>query len=164
MLWGEAGVGKSDLLARFGRWAERDRRACYVFLHNIHVRGDRLPRYVVKTVVGRLTAGRRREFRRTWLFQLLRGVMKEALRRYSDDPARTHSREEWLDFYSKLLGDHSAPGANVSTPTTAPRIASCSRFFFRPTRPPAARTTNARPGPPPAGSRAKPSTPTTPIG
>ncbi|MBW3596988.1 MAG: hypothetical protein KY475_06900, partial [Planctomycetes bacterium] len=56
VLWGEAGVGKSHLLARFSRWAESDCRACYVFLHNIHVDAERLPRYIGKSVVSRLTS------------------------------------------------------------------------------------------------------------
>ena len=58
LLWGEAGVGKSHLLARFHGWAEKDDRALYVFLHNVHVNAERLPRYVLKSVVSRLTAGR----------------------------------------------------------------------------------------------------------
>src|SRR4051812_24164429 len=33
VLWGEAGVGKSHLLARLARWAAQDGRACAVYLH-----------------------------------------------------------------------------------------------------------------------------------
>jgi len=34
VLWGEAGIGKSHVLARLGRWAA-DGNACFVYLHNL---------------------------------------------------------------------------------------------------------------------------------
>src|SRR5262245_43835200 len=35
VLWGQAGIGKSHLLARLARWARRDDRACLIYLHNL---------------------------------------------------------------------------------------------------------------------------------
>jgi hypothetical protein len=62
LLVGGAGTGKSHLLSRLYRWAGertsngRD-RACYVYLHNILADPDRLPRYLLKNVVSRLSDG-----------------------------------------------------------------------------------------------------------
>src|SRR5262249_3205568 len=35
LLWGEAGIGKSHLLARLARWADQDQHACLIYLHNL---------------------------------------------------------------------------------------------------------------------------------
>ena len=64
-LLGGAGVGKSHLLSRLYRWASEPSpgggpRACYVYLHNILADPDRLPRYLLKYVVSRLSEGRPR--------------------------------------------------------------------------------------------------------
>src|SRR5258708_4986811 len=42
VLWGEAGIGKSHLLSRLGRWA--DGKACFVYLHNLQADPHSLPR------------------------------------------------------------------------------------------------------------------------
>lgn len=57
VLWGEPGIGKSHLLARFSRWAETDQRGYYFFLHNLQVSPERLPRYVLKCVIHELSHG-----------------------------------------------------------------------------------------------------------
>src|SRR5437764_9482744 len=72
VLWGEAGVGKSHLLARLGRWAGHERRACLVYLHNLQAAPGRLPRSVLHAAVSILTQGRRRDLHDTPLFQLAR--------------------------------------------------------------------------------------------
>jgi hypothetical protein len=129
VLWGEAGIGKSHLLARFSRWAEEDRRACYVFLHNIHVHAERLPRYILKSVVSRLTSGRRHEFRRTRLYGLMYRVMNEAIRRYSDDPQVHRSQYEWLTYFEKLLNDHLRQGRRRRDPDDATIYRVLFEFF-----------------------------------
>ena len=43
ILWGEAGVGKSHLLSRLGRWAGAEGRAYFVYLHNLQAAPERLP-------------------------------------------------------------------------------------------------------------------------
>src|SRR5579871_5345077 len=35
VLWGEAGIGKSHLLSRLARWANRNNQAYFVYLHNL---------------------------------------------------------------------------------------------------------------------------------
>lgn len=55
VVFGEAGVGKSHLLARFCRWAQRERTGHVVFLHNLQARPARLARYVLKCVMATLT-------------------------------------------------------------------------------------------------------------
>ncbi len=93
-LLGGAGVGKSHLLSRLYRWANEttpsgDPRACYVYLHNILADPDRLPRYVLKYVVSRLTLGGRGPLYRTPLF----GFLDRAIRHACDSmpPGDGHS-------------------------------------------------------------------------
>src|SRR5437870_3843261 len=40
LLWGEAGIGKSHLLARFHHWAGEANHACCVYLHNLSASPD----------------------------------------------------------------------------------------------------------------------------
>src|SRR5262249_51975919 len=75
-LLGGAGVGKSHLLSRLYRWAgepakDGGPRACYVYLHNILADPDRLPRYLLKYVVSRLSEGGRGPLHQTPLFRFL---------------------------------------------------------------------------------------------
>ena len=84
VLWGEAGVGKSHLLARLARWAEDDHRACFVYFHNLQARADTLPRYVVNCAVSTLTGGRTGGFQQTTLFWLVNAALKAALDRHEE--------------------------------------------------------------------------------
>jgi hypothetical protein len=77
VVWGEAGVGKSHLLARLARWAPE--RACFVYLHNVQASPQRLPRYLVKCVINVLTGGQTSPLWKTPLFHLLNAAVKEAL-------------------------------------------------------------------------------------
>src|SRR5438876_10407903 len=79
VLWGEAGIGKSHLLARLARWAEQDKQACFVYLHNLQASPTNLPRSLLKLVVSTLTEGRARHFRETLLYRLVRSAVKTAL-------------------------------------------------------------------------------------
>lgn len=84
VLWGEAGIGKSHLLARLCGWAEQEnesgrRRALYMFLHNIQTAPERLARYVLKCAISRLTSGRTRAFHGTPLYWLVTESLKKAL-------------------------------------------------------------------------------------
>lgn len=79
VLWGEAGVGKSHVLARLMRWAEKEGRAHAVYLHNLQADPDNLPRSLLKAVVSVLTRGRVSGFRSTPLYGLALGLLREAL-------------------------------------------------------------------------------------
>src|SRR5262249_7218253 len=57
VLWGEAGIGKSHLLARFAHWAEQEKHACLVYLHNLQAHPVNLPRSLLKSVLSVLTRG-----------------------------------------------------------------------------------------------------------
>lgn len=59
MILGDAGVGKSHLLGRFYRWSNEPPGATAVFLHNLLVAPERLPRYLLASTVSVLTGGRR---------------------------------------------------------------------------------------------------------
>lgn len=79
ILWGEPGIGKSHLLARFSRWAETDQRGYYFFLHNLQVSPDRLPRYVLKLVIHELTLGEDGEMFGGPLYTLMNRIAHMAL-------------------------------------------------------------------------------------
>jgi hypothetical protein len=83
-LLGGAGVGKSHLLSRLYRWAnepaaEGGTRACYVYLHNVLADPERLPRYVLKYVVSRLSNGGHGALFETPLFRFLDRAIRHAM-------------------------------------------------------------------------------------
>jgi hypothetical protein len=78
VLWGEAGVGKSHVLSRLGRWAAGDGYAAFVYLHNLQAAPDRLPRALLRSAVGALTRGRRDRFQETPLYDLVHGALLRA--------------------------------------------------------------------------------------
>ncbi len=80
VLWGEAGIGKSHVLSRLGRWAEPD-NACFVYLHNLQAAPQQLPRSLLNAVVSLLTLGRRDRFHAAPLFKLVHAALLEATQR-----------------------------------------------------------------------------------
>jgi AAA ATPase domain len=93
-LLGGAGVGKSHLLSRLYRWANEPApgggpRACYVYLHNILADPDRLPRYLLKYVVSRLSEGGRGRLFRTPLFGFLDRAIRHAFGSAGAEPSQT---------------------------------------------------------------------------
>ena len=75
VLWGEAGVGKSHLLSRLGRWAGENDQATFVYLHNLQAAPDRLPRTLLRAAVSLLTRGQGSRWRATPLWHLMRGAL-----------------------------------------------------------------------------------------
>jgi hypothetical protein len=91
VVWGEAGIGKSHLLARLGRWADRDQHAAFIYLHNLQAAPEHLPRALLRHVLSVLTLGRRQRFLPTPLYALAHAGMVEAVggaARYIWDLAR----------------------------------------------------------------------------
>jgi len=83
-LLGDPGVGKSHLLSRVYRWANRKdeagrARACYVYLMNVLADPDRLPRYLLKCVVSRLAEGGGGRLHESPLYRLIEGATRHAL-------------------------------------------------------------------------------------
>jgi hypothetical protein len=106
VLWGEAGIGKSHLLARLQRWAEPD-CAFLVYLHNLQASPDALPRSLVHAVVNRLSGGRRDRFSQTPLYRLVRAGLVEATGqagRFTWAQLR-HYQRRWLDRLGPEAGD-----------------------------------------------------------
>jgi hypothetical protein len=100
VLWGEAGIGKSHLLARLARWGARGANASLVYLHNLQASPDNLPRSLLKAVVSLLTAGRVSQLRTTPLFHLTLAAVGEAL---GHDATRRHPWREARQAYHQLL-------------------------------------------------------------
>jgi hypothetical protein len=78
LLWGQAGTGKSHLLARLGAWAAHHRRAWFVYLHNVQAVPERLPRSLLRSVLSILTLGRQDRFVATPLYDLAQAGVIEA--------------------------------------------------------------------------------------
>jgi hypothetical protein len=97
-LLGGAGVGKSHLLSRLYRWAngltsDGGQRACYVYLHNVLADPDRLPRYLLKYVVSRLSEGNRGPLHQTPLFGFVDRGIRHAL---AEEGIKTDTIEDKL--------------------------------------------------------------------
>ena len=110
VLWGEAGIGKSHLLSRLGRWANRDNQACFIYLHNLQAAPENLPRSLLHAVINYLTLGRRQRFVRTPLYEMVESSLLDAVGgrpgRYGWTwLARTHAR------YGERLAANGLPGA-----------------------------------------------------
>jgi hypothetical protein len=79
VVWGEAGMGKTHLLARLARWAGEGRKAHWVYLHNPQASPGRLPRTVLRATLHRLTRGQVRPFSRSPLWGLVDVALKREL-------------------------------------------------------------------------------------
>ena len=77
VLLGGAGVGKSHILSRLWRWSKHDGRAIMVFLHNLLVEPDRMPRYMLSATLSVLTRGRHGCYEDTPLYDLFRSAVVE---------------------------------------------------------------------------------------
>jgi hypothetical protein len=118
LLWGEAGIGKSHLLARLARWAgPEQRQAVFVYLSNMQAAPEQLPRSVLRRTVSILTRGRTSRFWETPLFRLVNATVRHAL---NDDTGTWPGAEA---AYNQLLDGlcEEAPGKAgfVDRPTYA---------------------------------------------
>jgi hypothetical protein len=102
LLWGEAGIGKSHLLARLGRWAGPDQKqAVFVYLTNLQAQPDQLPRSLLRCVVSILTKGLTAQFYRAPLFYLINAALRQALH----DEGTRHFWREADAAYRQLVDD-----------------------------------------------------------
>ena len=79
VVWGEAGIGKSHLLARLQRWGEHEGRACCVLVHHLASDPAAQPWYVVRSAIHQMTGDRRGGLRKTPLFRMVREAVKQAM-------------------------------------------------------------------------------------
>jgi hypothetical protein len=126
MLWGQAGVGKSHLLARLGRWAAHQRQAFFLYLHNLQAIPERLPRSLLRAVISILTQGRQERFFQTPLFDLARvGIALAA-----GPASRNVPWGRLQSLYNAWVARVSAADANGPTPPD-PAIYTVLYHFFR---------------------------------
>ena len=112
VLWGEAGIGKSHLLSRLARWANRDKQACFIYLHNLQAAPEYLPRSLLNSVVNILTGGRDRHFAGTDLFELVHASLLDAV----EHKLGGYSWPQLKNAYERLverLGTGDLPGASL---------------------------------------------------
>ncbi len=105
MLWGEAGVGKSHLLARLARWSAAD-RATFVYLHNLQAAPDQLPRSLLRAVVAALTRGRASGYYGTPLSKLVHAGLIEAIRPNLGRHPWDYLQRAWNAFVDRLPDEH----------------------------------------------------------
>jgi hypothetical protein len=106
VLWGEPGVGKSHVLARFGNWAGLDNeRAILIYLANLQASPEALPRSLLRCVLSMLTRGQTRQFHLTALYRLVLAAIQRALR---SDGTRRFTEPEAIGAYQELLNSHCA--------------------------------------------------------
>jgi hypothetical protein len=110
VVWGEAGIGKSHLLARLGRWAATDHHAVFVYLHNLQAAPEHLPRALLRHVVAVLTRGRRRNYHATPLFELTHAGAAEAVGDAPRPPSWGVVRKRFNALVDRLAHDDH-PGA-----------------------------------------------------
>lgn len=127
LLWGEAGVGKSHLLARLGRWAEEDERAWFFYLHNLQASPENLPRALLRAVITQLTQGQIRQLHRTRLFRLVLGLISEAL---DHDRTRRHPWPSAVAAFERLLGRLAEEDAGRAFPVDRTIYTVLFRFFY----------------------------------
>src|SRR5262249_6577146 len=109
VVWGEAGIGKSHLLARLGRWAGPQWRSAFVYVHNLQAAPERIPRTLLGMTVGALTQGSRAAYGRSHLSAMGFASLRQAVNgRHGEvsgpDMDRAYQRliDAWLI--------HSSPG------------------------------------------------------
>ncbi len=127
VLWGEAGIGKSHVLARLGRWSEEEDHACFVYLHNLQASPEGLPRSLLKTVVSILTNGWVSRFHRTPLFRLVANFALEACG-YPSEGSQT-----WREIkraYSRLVDQESGRGATHAAIADRTVYSVLLQFFY----------------------------------
>jgi hypothetical protein len=97
-LWGEAGIGKSHLLARLAKWA--DKQGVFVYLSNLQTAPEHLPRTLLRNVVSILTRGREDCLHETPLYRVVNAALRQAL---EDDGSRKYSWDEANTAYRRLI-------------------------------------------------------------
>ena len=147
VLWGEAGVGKSHVLARLGRWAEAEGHAPFVSLHNLQASPDGLPRLLLRAVVGTLTRGRAAHFSGTPLYRLAASFSHEA---FGYEPG---IKPSWAAIARAGAGSSIGRAPVVPSLSIAPLMPCCCVSSTRPSPPPRGTTTAPPPWPCVAGGR-----------
>ncbi len=97
VVWGDPGVGKSHLLARYSRWVETEGQGLFVPLHNILAAPRLIPRYLLKCVMSRL-APSHLPWRETVLYDIVRRVLRRSVEATSGGNAPVTIHQAWSAF------------------------------------------------------------------
>ncbi|AMV21846.1 AAA family ATPase [Planctomyces sp. SH-PL14] len=90
LLTGNPGTGKSHLLARYCRWAKKEKTAFYVYLHNVMASPEWMSRHLLRSVMSALVEGRD-SFDDCMLYHLVHQALKTIIAR--QNLPRTLNRE-----------------------------------------------------------------------
>jgi len=80
MLTGNPGTGKSHLLARYCRWARKEKSAFYVYLHNVMASPEWMSRHLLRSVMSALVEGRE-SYEDCMLYDLVHEGLKAIVKR-----------------------------------------------------------------------------------
>lgn len=106
LLLGQAGSGKSHLLARLSNWAAKNQQqAIFVYLHNIQVRPDDMYRYLLKCCVTRLTEDRRNQLQDTLLYRIVKEAIRQAVQNEHITAFNEQNQEAVFEQLAHCLGD-----------------------------------------------------------
>lgn len=102
LLLGDAGVGKSHLLARVGKQCAKAGDG-FVYLHNMQVRPCDLPRYVLKCFVNSLAFDRRDNFHHTPLYKLIDHAIRNAAQVIGVNRVTIKNLEQAITGFARYL-------------------------------------------------------------
>lgn len=112
LLIGGPGTGKSHLLGRLSRWAG-EHSAAFVFLHNLQVSPERMPRYVLKATISAVFSFQSGVYGNAGLLSLLLHALdrrEDALREQIGANPADPEIAAVLDAFMKVAGDVEQPG------------------------------------------------------
>ena len=126
VLWGEAGIGKSHLLARVTKWAEQQQTAVALYLHNLQASPENLPRSLVKSMVSILTRGQVNNFTSTPFYDLVLAFVKESL---DHDESKHHPWPAVISAWSAMVDRLGTEDFARAAPVDRTVFAVLLRFF-----------------------------------
>ncbi len=100
VVWGEAGVGKSHVLARLADWANKKGCAC-LLLQNINAAAPQLIDSIRKSVVSQLTWARQGRFVESRLYDMIEKAIM-----HQQEPGEESAKEPYERLCENAMGRH----------------------------------------------------------
>lgn len=103
LLLGQPGVGKSHLLGRFKNWAA-ERKACFVYLHNVQIEPEEILRFLVRCCVSKLADDRVSRVQKTDLYEIVHAAVAKAAKDLGIEKVTRESRDQVAAQIARWLG------------------------------------------------------------
>jgi|GEM_PF-3205757 len=105
MVHGEAGIGKSHLLAQACAWAE-EQGAIYVFLHNLQAAPERIPRYILKSIMQKIAVNFHDDCNKTIIMKIMQNIIKNGIINDKSKIADSNKLRLYCNQYIKKSNSH----------------------------------------------------------